>query len=266
MIFLYILSIFKEVLENILNKYNSNINGLIHVGANTGQDVPKYLKLENIEIFLFEPQIEAFRKLSKFNSYPNVYLFNYGLGNENKKVSLHKADIKSGVSSSILKPKLHLEIFPEYKFDEVEIIEIKKFSTIENIAANFLVLDVQGYELEVLKGFDKKINEIDYIFSEVSLIELYEGNTLIKDLDKFLFEKNFIRVKTFLYSNIPHGDAFYIRTNKLNKALIFYYKIKATIKVSKIYYYFNFLKDYKKLFFVLKKKIKSFLNTLSVRD
>ena len=72
------------------------------------------------------------------------------------------------------------------------------------------MLDVQGYELEVLKGFDKRIEDIDFIYSEISIKEFYEGNTYDYDLDSYLFSKGFIRIKTFLYSNIPMGDAFYI--------------------------------------------------------
>jgi len=244
------------VIKKILKKYNPKITGIIHVGANTGQNVNDYLDLRNINIYLFEPQKEAFRELSRFEKYPNIHLFNFGLGNTNKKLKLNKSSYKSGVSSSLLKPKLHSDYFPEYNFDDIETIQVRKFSSFGNIKANFLVLDVQGYELEVIKGFEEKLNKIDFVFTEISLVELFEGSALVKELDKFFTVNDFIRVKTSLIPNVPHGDALYLRKNTLNYFFIKYCQLKAAISLSKGFYYLNLFKDLKKLNYVIKKKIK----------
>ena len=47
-------------------------------------------------------------------------------------------------------------------------------------------MDVQGYELEVLKGFGNYIKSVEYIFTEVNRDYLYEENVLINELDEFL--------------------------------------------------------------------------------
>ena len=247
------------MLEKILQKYKKNINGIIQVGAHIGQQVETFLEIKNIDIHLFEPQKEPLEVLKKYKSYPNIFIHEFGLGNTNKKLKLYISDKKKGVSSSILKPKLHTKYFPEVKFNDYEKIEVRKFSDLENINGNFLMLDVQGYELEVLKGFENKINNLDYIYSEISIKEFYEENTLINELDKFMSLKGFIRAKTFLYPNIPMGDALYINKKNLTKFNIFFYIFKSRFQVTKIYRTFNFFRDRKKAIYSLKSYIKKFL-------
>ena len=157
------------MLETILEKYKKDINGIIQVGAHIGQQVEIFLKLKNIDIHLFEPQKEPLEVLKKYKSYSNIFIHEFGLGNTNEKLILNISDKKKGVSSSILKPKLHSKYFPEVKFNDHEEIKVRKFSDLKNISGNFLMLDVQGYELEVLKGFENKIHNLDFIYSEISI-------------------------------------------------------------------------------------------------
>jgi hypothetical protein len=52
-----------------------------------------------------------------------------------------------------------------------------------------LKIDVQGYELAVLKGAD--LNQIQHIYLEGSYVRLYENQPLIKDIIKYLSNKKF---------------------------------------------------------------------------
>ena len=243
------------MLSKALIKNNKYITGIIQVGAHIGQQVDIFLESTDKNIYLFEPQKNAYNSLRKYESYPNIFCFNFGLGNKNGIETIHVSDVKQGVSSSLLTPKLHSEFFPEYTFTNKEEIMIKKFSSLENTKANFLVIDVQGYELEVLKGFSDKLVNIDYIFSEVNLVEFYEKSVLIDQLDSYLYDNDFIRTKTSIFSNVPMGDALYVRKSKLKNFQISYYKIKSKLKISKIFLFINHLKNPKKLFFHLKNKI-----------
>ena len=49
----------------------------------------------------------------------------------------------------------------------------------------FVKIDVQGYELEVLKGCDDLIEHFRYLFIECSYIELYEGQALAFEVLEF---------------------------------------------------------------------------------
>lgn len=75
---------------------------------------------------------------------------------------------------------------------------------------NFINVDVQGYELEVLKGASETLRNIDYIMSEVNRDEVYENCAQVEELDNFLANYNFVRVETVWVGDI-WGDAFYIK-------------------------------------------------------
>ncbi len=52
-------------------------------------------------------------------------------------------------------------------------------------------IDVQGYELEVLKGGREALATAEAIVMEVSLIELYKGNPLMPEVIAFMQERRF---------------------------------------------------------------------------
>jgi len=246
------------MLEKILKKYRQEINGIIQVGAHIGQQVNLFLEIENIDIHLFEPQKDPLEVLKEYKKYSNIFIHEFGLGNTNEKLKLYRSDNKKGVSSSILKPKLHNKYFPEVKFNSHELIDVKKFSDLDNIHGNFLMIDVQGYELEVLKGFEEKIQNLDFIFTEISIKEFYEKNILVNDLDKFMNKKGFVRTNTFLYSNIPMGDALYINKKMFPKFKIIIYSLKSKFQISKIYRVFNFFSNKEKAIYSFKKYLKKY--------
>jgi FkbM family methyltransferase len=54
-----------------------------------------------------------------------------------------------------------------------------------------LKIDVQGYELEVLRGAGDSINYVDEILCECSFVELYGGQPLAADVIAYLAEQGF---------------------------------------------------------------------------
>lgn len=54
-----------------------------------------------------------------------------------------------------------------------------------------LKLDVQGYELEALKGCEDLIDRFAYIYVECSFVELYAGQALAEEVIVWLRERNF---------------------------------------------------------------------------
>ena len=118
-------------------------------------------------------------------------------------------------------------------------------------------MDVQGYELEVLKGFGDKLKQIQYIYTEVSLKELYEQNILLSDLDKFLNINGFTRVSTKIFGNIPQGDFLQKIKDKRN-IMNLIYNFKSKVQISIFYRLISLIKDQKKIVFLLKKGLKDF--------
>lgn len=56
---------------------------------------------------------------------------------------------------------------------------------------DFMKLDVQGYELEILKGSSKVLNSVQFILCEVSLIDINKDCPLITEVFTFLDEIGF---------------------------------------------------------------------------
>ena len=75
---------------------------------------------------------------------------------------------------------------------------------------DFVNLDIQGVELQALKGFGRYLDNIKYIYTEVNSGEVYKNNDSIEDLDLFLSGFGFKRVETEM-TPFEWGDAFYIR-------------------------------------------------------
>lgn len=196
-----------QLMENISS---GEINLVIDVGANVGQFG---IDLRNAgyrgEIFSFEPASSPFLQLQKKSEKDSLWtVFNLGLGNQVEEAVLNVAT-NSGLSSSILKPRLHAEFFPSIKFEKTEKIQVSTLSNIirdRNLSDRRILLkiDAQGYESYILEGALEFFDSVVLAYVELSLVELYRGevgalailNTLsdlghrISDINRGIESKN----------------------------------------------------------------------------
>ena len=198
---------------SLVKQYGVNVTGVIHVGGHIGQEMETYKKNNVANLIVFEPQKVPFQKLSSVVEsvgFDNVTLVNKALGNSCKMVEMTCND--DGLCSSILNPKHVLEQYPNIIFDRKETVEMVTMDSVipQDHSFNFLNMDTQGYELEVLKGARKTLERIDCVYTEVNNTEVYENNALIEEIDDFLKDYDMIRVETDWMGG-TWGDAFYIR-------------------------------------------------------
>lgn len=201
---------------DIIKKYNMNVSGVIHIGAHYGEEIPNYVKVGIQNIVLFEPLKENFEVLKK-NILPysnlNIRKYQVALGNKNTTITMNLSS-NNLESSSILKPKQHLNLYPNITFDKTEEVELQKLDDYNCINYNFINMDVQGYELEVLKGAENTLRHVDYVYCEVNCDEIYEGNAYIEQIDEFLSFYDMVRLETFWWYDNGWGDAFYAKIEK----------------------------------------------------
>ncbi len=57
--------------------------------------------------------------------------------------------------------------------------------------ATFLKLDVQGYELEVLKGASRLLQGLEFVLMEASLIPINRGCPVVADVCRFMADRDF---------------------------------------------------------------------------
>ena len=214
------------------SKYKFNPKNICYIGANEGQELPELIQFfPGSKIHCFEPQKKPFELLkNKFQKYENILLYNFALGEENKKVEMYINNNNQNMSSSILEPKDHIAHHPDVIFSGKEEIEQKCFSDLDILDVDYLNIDAQGYELQILKGFDN-LDKINFIKTEVNRKEIYKNNTLVKDLDKYLKTYGLIRVETIWFrKTIPWGEAFYIKKSKISNIKFLTKKIKYKIE------------------------------------
>ena len=216
-------------LKILVKKYTIRTSGVIHIGAHEGEEVEAYKQIfdMDIPIHLFEPQKKYFEIIkSKYSDSKNIKLYEYGCGEEPQNLQLNIAS-NDGASSSILEPKLHLEVHPDVEFTSKEVVRIRSLDSFNIIDSNFLNIDIQGYELKALKGSLNTLSYIKYIYIEVNKKELYKDCALVHEIDTFLEKFGFIRVSTkYAYDTLPWGDALYVDREELKKFQI----MKSVIK------------------------------------
>jgi FkbM family methyltransferase len=192
-------------------KYNMDVKGIIHVGAHYGEEISEYIENGIQDIVLFEPLSECFdvlaQKVMSLNA--NIEGHQVALGSVPGTATMYLSDNEKQ-SSSILKPKVHLTHHPHVKFDGTEEVEVDLLDNFDTKDYNFLNMDVQGYELEVLKGATETLKRVDYVYCEVNRDEVYEGNAYVEELDEFLSSYGMERVETSWEGQI-WGDALYVK-------------------------------------------------------
>ena len=208
-------------LKEIINKYNINIRGIIHLGGCKGEELFSYFKNDVSNVILVEanPELIKFLKIKKFfyNTFTkmNIKIENFA-ATDNDGDILNLNVTNNIQSSSILKLYKHSTLHPEVKV--VKEIKVKSLTIntlfnrdydIQNY--NFMNLDIQGAELLALKGSDKILQNLKAIYTEINYDEIYKDCALIEELDEYLKIFNFKRVFTTTPESEYWGDALYLR-------------------------------------------------------
>jgi len=126
----------------------------------------------------------------------------------------------TGYTSSLYEPNLALmEKFQNLAehcqvIDRIPIETVRLDDVLDGAAPDFLKMDVQGAELDVLDGASTALKSTLVVQTEVEFIELYEGQPLFADIDSCLRQAGF-QFHTFLGSatrtykpvTLPKGGA-----------------------------------------------------------
>ena len=191
------------------------ITGVMHVGAFAGEELRHYRGLGLDNTIMFEPQPDLYN-LVKQKLILNEKIYNVALGSQKGEAEMYVSTREGGVeqgsgaSSSLMKPKKHLTEHPDVFFTAAINVKVDTLDSYYQPGYNFLNIDVQGYELEVLKGAVNILPSIDAMILEVNRDEVYEGCPMVEDLDRFLSDFGFERVGTHWQSQ-SWGDAIYAK-------------------------------------------------------
>jgi FkbM family methyltransferase len=157
------------------------LNGVIHVGANTGQERDEYARY-GLNVLWIEPIPWVFDELKKeISLYASQRALEYlVLDEDGKRMTLHVSN-NQGLSSSVMDLALHRDVWPSVHFtSDIEIQSYKLDTIIDREHINLrdydgLVLDTQGSELLVLKGAERVLRNARMVKVEVADFEAYAG-------------------------------------------------------------------------------------------
>lgn len=198
-------------LHQLMEKYNINCKGILHVGAHECEELNDYLRYVPMNKILWVEALPEKVEISRAR-YPNVLIENAIVSDVVEKVRFNVSN--NGQSSSILDFGLHSTYHPQVHYVthfEGETQLLKNILPKYDINYNFLNFDIQGAELKALKGMEEYLPYVDYLYTEVNSDYVYKDCALITELDDYLKQFGLTRVET-KWTDCKWGDAFYVRT------------------------------------------------------
>lgn len=207
---------------NIVKNFTS-IDKVIDVGGFHGNWSDMILSdSPDCYITIFEPDVINFEVLkSKFDKNEKIKLINSGASSEKSKLTYY--NIIGDNSLREMSGFVQREIYKKYKIEEVQVMVVRIDDIYEDI--DFLKIDTEGFEFNVIKGCEKLLDS-----KKVKFIQFEYGGT-------------------YLDNNIYLNDII----NYLNKFNYFVYDIDKVGNIKVIqnyvddYEYNNFLATYIKL-------------------
>lgn len=197
------------------DRFLKDISGIVHVGANIGQERELYQR-HNLGVIWIEPIPEVFdRLIINIKDYKNQRAFQALITDvANKKYEFHIAN-NNGASSSIYDLKDHKDIWPEVGFQETISLESITLTTlfkkelVDLSEYQALIMDTQGSELLVLKGSIPILKHFKYIKTEVADFESYEGCCTLSQIEDFMLKHGYEEFGRKIFAQRARGGRYY---------------------------------------------------------
>jgi len=175
----------------------TRLTAVVDIGANPVDGDPPYkamLEAGLCEVTGFEPQAAALQKLDRKKGPRERYL-PYALADGTER-TLHVCELE-GMTSLLVPDPAHLalfNLFPTWGTVKERIpVKTRKLNDIGEIAAlDFLKMDIQGVEREVLAHGQAKLKDTVVIQTEVSFVPLYKDQPSFGDMDLALRAMGFL--------------------------------------------------------------------------
>ena len=150
-------------LHNLVNKYNIQFKGILHVGAHECEELKDYERYIQRNKILWVESLSDKVELCK-QRFPNVLIENAVVSDKIEKLMFNVSN--NGQSSSILDFGLHSHYHSHVHYVnsfEAETKLLKDVISKYDIEYNFLNFDIQGAELKALKGMEEYLPKVDYL-------------------------------------------------------------------------------------------------------
>ncbi len=190
--------------KKFIRLIKDEINLSLDIGANVGNYTKLILQETNSKVISFEPLPDAYKELEvlKKDFRERLKIYNIAISNKNIKQDLYFGDKKSE-KASLMENLEKLSFVGKTNTNKVS-VEVKKLDDLRDILKNeiidFIKIDTEGYEFEVLDGAKNLLKEHQpkYIQIEFNWHQLFKGQTLYK-LSKMIYFSDIFRI-------LPNGN------------------------------------------------------------
>lgn len=178
---------------------------VIHAGIYDGEEIPEYLKLYD-KILCFEPLSTAYETFTQ--KYPDIPCIKAALGSNNYEADFYKAERGSSLFTITNHPATSAWNIEYKRPSGTERVSVRRLDFYDIKGYDYLVLDTQGNEMDVLLGCGKLLNQFKKLQIELSETPLYHGECSGQEIIGWLKDKGFKQSTPLL----THGDVIFERT------------------------------------------------------
>jgi FkbM family methyltransferase len=193
----------------------TKVSGVIHVGANAGQERQLYHEL-GLKVLWFEAIPKVYEELvANIAEMPRQNAICALLTDrDGEEYRFHVAN-NLGASSSIYEFGEHRDIWPQVEYVDQLTLRSSQLDTLMSAAEinrrdyQALVIDVQGAELLVLKGGKRTLRHCRYIKAEAADFDSYVGAARLQDLQRHLAPLGYREVARQPFAKHTNGGTYW---------------------------------------------------------
>ncbi len=146
----------------------------------------KYFPGSKVACFeVLEPRVKQLNQMASQDS--AVEVFPMLLGSESKeKVEFNEAETASSILVEHVQQNFTVKSYPMRTVDSIV------YEHFNSCPPDLLKLDVQGYELEVLKGAEKSLTQTQIILAEINLLDIHKDVPLLAEVVGWLNKRDWV--------------------------------------------------------------------------
>jgi FkbM family methyltransferase len=193
------------------------ITGVVHVGCHLAEEAETYQRLGIPKVWWVEANPDLISKINGIlTRFPGQELL-FGLCLDPASVGNARAfriTNYDGMSSSVYQWGTHTQFSPDTVIERVTHLMPTTLDTLEEgrdfSGCNMLNIDVEGATLDVLRGAQHTLKQMDILYLEVQTENVYDGAPLLGEVVDYLNEE-FIMIDNRIIKGQGWGDAVWTR-------------------------------------------------------
>ena len=198
--------------KNIIIKEDINI--ILELGARHGRDTIQLKEYFDAKVVSFECNPNVLEDCrERLSPVDDITLVEKAVWSEDKVIKFYPVMNGNIGASSAFKanPKYPYEKY-EQSVVEVDAVRLDDWWNKNGIGnIDLICMDIQGSELEALKGMGELLKDVKYIITECQYKRLYKNTPLLNDLDDFLHSLGFT-CREIHDANDWFGDAIFVNS------------------------------------------------------